>query len=69
MTKNWENFCNDFIPVQEREYSKLRESNRQLVAVAKGLAGALLVVGVSLTIAKLIKSQKNTAFRLCHSVW
>merc|ERR1711971_224863 len=42
------NFTYNFlkiIPIEEREYSKLRESNRQLVAVAKGLAGALLVVG------------------------
>jgi len=33
----------------EEEYSKLRESNRQLLAVAKGLAGALFVVGVGIS--------------------
>ena len=43
----------------------MRESNRQLVAVAKGLAGALLVVGVGLFIFTntLIRAQTNTAFR------
>ena len=35
----------------------MRESNRQLVAVAKGLAGALLVVGVSLLIGKSQETQ------------
>ena len=43
-------FFFDCVLLQEEEYSKLRESNRQLVAIAKGLAGALLVVGVGLLI-------------------
>lgn len=37
----------------EEEYSKLRESNRQLVAIAKGLAGALLVVGGVVVVSRL----------------
>jgi len=33
--------------LQEKEYEKLKESNRHLVATVKGLTGAFLVVGVS----------------------
>ena len=46
-------------PSQEEEHSKLKESNRQLVAVAKGLAGALLVVGVGPILAIISKHRKH----------
>ena len=47
-------------PSQEEEHSKLKESNRQLVAVAKGLAGALLVVGVGPILAIISKYRKHS---------
>ena len=46
-------------PSQEEEHSKLKESNRQLVAVAKGLAGALLVVGVGPILTIISKHRKH----------
>ena len=48
------------ILTQEEEHSKLKESNRQLVAVAKGLAGALLVVGVGPILAIISKHRKHS---------
>jgi len=51
----------------EREYSKLRESNRQLVAVAKGLAGALLVVG-GLVVASRLSSSGGPGGLTTHTV-
>ena len=38
----------------------MKESNRQLVAVAKGLAGALLVVGVGPILAIISKHRKHS---------
>ena len=44
----------------ERKYSKLRESNGQLVVVAKGLAGSLLVVGDAYEDATITKDEDVT---------